>query len=92
MQKVSGEEAVSEKLCGTCKWARPVRKYNDGRDDIVDRRLAAAGFPLTCELAEMDHPESLAPSRMCVTMDGSEYRGDLYVKPNFGCVQWEAKP
>jgi hypothetical protein len=35
--------------------------------------------------------EAQLAARMCVTIDGSEYFGELYVRSDFGCVQWEAK-
>ena len=79
--------------CATCKWAE-ASTHIGGEWDSVGTRLAAVGFPLRCKQAEMEPVQYDNPNleaRLCVTMDGSEYRGDLYVKPDFGCVQWEGK-
>ena len=96
---VGPREAAAQELatpsCATCRWARTTKEGDE--DDAIDRNLARAGFPLRCELAEMvplqfkQDGAVIMQSRLCVTMDGSEYRGDLYVKPDFGCVQWEGK-
>lgn len=85
-----------EGRCSTCKWARSAAIEDEWAG--ADYRLARLGFPLRCEKAQMigtQYPdkEDLAKlaARMCVTIDGSEYMGELYVRPDFGCVQWEAK-
>ena len=93
---------TAEKICGTCKWARPQNLWwrDEGMTDdearskellyyLADERKVR--FPLVCELAEFDKDGDGDQRRLCITIDGSEYQGDLYVKPNFGCVQWEAK-
>ena len=85
-----------EGRCGTCKWARTTEEPSEHGGS--DHRLARLGFPLRCERAQMIDVNYLTPereaelaARMCVTIDGSEYFGELYVRPDFGCVQWEAK-
>jgi hypothetical protein len=78
--------------CATCKWAEAPRGVpGEIGYDYLDSTLALAGFPLRCQLAEQEGGSPVHNGRMCVTMDGSDYRGDLYVQPNFGCVQWEGK-
>lgn len=79
--------------CWTCRWA-----VGGARESGMDARLAAFGFPMRCEKAQMIDTRYPSPeqqrelaARMCVTIDGSEFIGELYVKPDFGCVQWEPK-
>lgn len=82
-----------EGRCATCRFA-----VSSGNQ--FDETMAEYGFPLLCGYAELfdwgaEGTEELKQryaGRACVTIDGSGYRGDLYVKPDFGCVQWEAKP
>ena len=87
---------VGEATCATCKWARTTKEPSESSH--IDGRLARTGFPLRCEKAQMIDTHHTSPpeeaklaERMCVTIDGSEYFGELYVKPDFGCVQWEGK-
>lgn len=87
--------------CATCKWARPhVMWWRDQgmTDQQADdeelpgeygRRMVR--FPMVCELAEFTKDEDGDQRRLCITIDGSNYMGNLYVKPDFGCIQWEAK-
>ena len=85
--------------CGTCKWAQDTPKpWWFGLPEEAEESAEVFGFekfalayPLRCELAEQGMGEAKHPGKLCVTIDGSMYRGELYVMPDFGCVQWEAK-
>lgn len=91
-----------EGRCQTCKWARahPPLWWREGgmtdeQADALDflgvnerRRIR---FPFVCELAEFEDDENGDQRRLCITIDGSNYMGNLYVKPDFGCVQWEKR-
>lgn len=86
--------------CATCKWAADGEKpwwLTEGDESEIAARMINARdsryltFPLRCNLAEFDEDTDRDASRMCVTMDGSDYKGELWVKPDFGCVQWEGR-
>lgn len=44
----------------------------------------------TCSIADSD--EGPDESNLAYAKDAECYSACLYTKPNFGCVQWEAKP
>lgn len=88
-QKMPGAEEVTAPSCKTCKWSSEHEewwKLSDSEPDPL-----ALEYPLRCELADQAGGEPTHRGRLCVTLDGSNYRGELYVKPDFGCVQWEGR-
>lgn len=81
---------VERLSCATCKWATYPRRTSDYGIDRGDITMDAAGFPLRCDRATMVEIPSLAKG-LAMAMDATQCRAELYVKPDFGCVQWEAK-
>ncbi|MBX3173286.1 MAG: hypothetical protein KF709_02685 [Gemmatimonadaceae bacterium] len=41
--------------------------------------------------SEAEKSPGVLAGRMCVTIDGSDFFGELWVRPEFGCINWEPK-
>lgn len=88
--------------CATCRWAERNEMgdflfEDDGvtvMDGFEDHRALkiVQRYSLACGRAAMSGGDPKEPATLAFTMDGSEYRGELLITPDFGCVMWEAKP
>jgi hypothetical protein len=45
----------------------------------------------TCEIADSDENGATPGTGLAYAQDADNYHAWLKTKPNFGCVQWEAK-
>lgn len=83
-------------LCADCQHARPNDMWDGmldlGQDEgFPDLASLAERYSLVCMKGHMSGGEPTDPTTLAFTMDGSRYRGELLVSPNFGCVMWQAK-
>lgn len=84
-----------EACCGNCRHATDQSEKSGLGNDDPRRDI----WPLRCDLAELPawswmdealkRPE--LASRLCVTIDGSDYHGELWMRPEFGCINWEPR-
>lgn len=69
--------------CATCRWAEETRHHSH---NALKRH-----YPLCCARAKSEGGEAVHADSGSVAYDVSDFVGELYVKPTFGCVQWEGR-
>ncbi len=69
--------------CGHCKDC----KWWDRENGWPTRRWEGE-----CQLAATESDNPLHGEALAVALDGESYIAKLQTAPDFGCVQWEAKP
>jgi hypothetical protein len=81
--------------CDKCRFAERNDSADWVDDDEAQRNIyaQAAGkmverFPFVCIRTKMSDGQPEDPETLAFTMDGSEYRGELLVSRNFGCVMF----
>lgn len=86
------------RYCASCRFAEPSKLddwVDEDRANLSDSEKRAVAFaerfPFACLRSRMSGGEPEDPETLAFTMDGSEYRGELLVSANYGCVMYEAK-
>jgi hypothetical protein len=78
--------------CKTCKFWEPPKNESYGEVPGVGRCAKVVQFWNATEWAADGEGRKLLPeftADLAFVQDGSDYRADLYTKPEFGCVQHE---
>ena len=76
--------------CKTCKFWEPPKSQSYGEVPGVGRCQKVVQFWDAAEWDEDGGGRKLRPEfadALAFVQDGSDYRADLYTKPEFGCVQ-----
>ena len=76
--------------CKTCKFWEPPKSQSYGEVPGVGRCQKVVQFWDSAEWDEDGDGRKLRPEfadALAFVQDGSDYRADLYTKPEFGCVQ-----
>ena len=83
--------------CATCRFAERsgLADWVDPNDtNLAPSELRALEmeqrFPFACQRSRMAGGEPQDPETLAFTMDGSQYRGELLVSANYGCVMYRA--
>jgi hypothetical protein len=68
--------------CETCRhWEKKPGHFNQSNHSGYGRCVIAAGYAGEPDIDDV----------MAYATDSEDYEAQLMTKPNFGCVQWEAK-